>query len=376
MTKPESHHKCDVKTGLYIGLMSGTSMDGVDVALVNLQTHTCIAGLTRPYGQMAKDFLKNLLNGNMPIRLETLSELNQVLGKEFGLAVLDLLKMADCPGEAIVAIGSHGQTICHDATAKTPYTVQLACPHTIAEMTGIQVIADFRTRDIVVGGSGAPFAPLYHQVLFAKRAKPLVVVNIGGIANVSFLEDEAPPKGFDTGPGNCLMDAWIQAHLHKPFDKAGAWASRGRVIEPLLSRLLADPYFCQKPPKSIGKEYFSLNWLYAHLDVDETPVDVQATLLELTALTISQGVKCSNLHPSTVVLCGGGVHNQMLYETIQQHLGDLSVVSSERYGAHPDFIEAMMFAWLAEQTILQNPLDLSALTGARKPVILGAIYPV
>ncbi len=358
---------------LYIGLMSGTSMDGVDAALVDLDTNQCVAGMTRPYSEKARDFLEEVLRVES-VGLGVLSQLSSVLGREFGQAVLELLEKAHCSAKDVVAIGSHGQTICHDATAEIPYTVQLGCPHTIAEMTGIRVVADFRTRDIVVGGQGAPFAPLYHQALFGHHTLPLAVVNIGGIANVTFLEQSQPPRGYDTGPGNCLMDAWIRQTLNQSYDADGAWASSGHVIQSLLTEMLSDPYFQQTPPKSLGKEYFSHLWLASKLHKTYAPADVQATLLELTAITIAQAVSQHVIKPSQVVLCGGGVHNRALHRAIQRHLSDYPVVSSAHLGADPDFIEAMLFAWLAQKTINNIPVDLAALTGAKKPVILGAVY--
>ena len=358
---------------LFIGLMSGTSMDGVDAALVDLDTNHCVAGITRPYGCDAERFLEEVLQANA-IGLGTLSQLNTILGREFGFAVLELLKKANCSAQDVVAIGSHGQTICHDAAAAIPYTVQLACAHTIAEMTGIRVVADFRTRDLVVGGQGAPFAPLYHQVLFSHHEMPLMVVNIGGIANVTFLEESKPPRGYDVGPGNCLMDAWVRQTLNQPYDAGGTWASRGHVIQSLLNELLSDPFFKQKPPKSIGKEYFSLSWLTPKLREDYAPEDIQATLLELTAITICSTINRTDQQVAKMVVCGGGVHNTSLLCALKRHSKEVLVVSSTQLGVNPDFIEAMMFAWLAEKTIREIPIDLGALTGAQKPVILGAVY--
>lgn len=359
---------------LYIGLMSGTSMDGVDAALVDLDTNQYIAGLTQPYCEQARDFLDAVLCAES-VGLGVLAQLSSVLGREFGAAVLALLAKTHCSAKDIVAIGSHGQTIGHDATADIPYTVQLGCPHTIAEMTGIQVVADFRTRDMVVGGQGAPFAPLYHQSLFGHLTLPLAVVNIGGIANVTFLEQSRSPRGYDTGPGNCLMDAWIRQQCDKPYDADGAWASSGNVLQPLLRAMLADPYFQHMPPKSLGKEYFSRTWFSSKLHATDAPADVQATLLEFTAITIAQAVTQQTSLSSQVILCGGGVHNRALHRSIQRHLNNTQVVSSTDRGVDPDFIEAMMFAWLAEKTIHNIPVDLASLTGAKKPVILGAIYP-
>lgn len=360
---------------LYIGLMSGTSMDGVDAALIETTTQHCIAGLTKPYSQEARAFLDKVLTAQC-VELGELNQLSTVLGKEFAQAVLALLENTPYSAKDVTAIGSHGQTICHDATASIPYTVQLGCPHTITEITGIPVVADFRTRDLVVGGKGAPFAPLYHQVLFGQQSSPLAIVNIGGIANVTFLEGACPPRGYDTGPGNCLMDAWINQVRHLSYDANGDWASSGHVIPSLLSTMLADPYFQQPSPKSLGKEYFSTEWLSSQLTHHEQPVDVQATLLALTAKTIAQAILTYPNPLSQVILCGGGVHNRALHQAIQQELDPIEVLSSAALGVNPDFIEAMMFAWLAEQAINQTPLDLNALTGAKKPVILGVVYPI
>jgi anhydro-N-acetylmuramic acid kinase len=360
---------------VYIGLMSGTSMDGIDAALICLTSNQCLAGLTHPYSDSAKSMLDDVLQGRR-LGVEICSQLNTVLGREFGQAVLALLAKARYLAKDVVAIGSHGQTICHNATADIPYTLQLGCAHTIAEMTGIPVVADFRTRDLVVGGQGAPFAPLYHHALFAQHERPFAVVNIGGLANVTFLNNAQAPWGYDTGPGNCLMDAWIQRIHNKPYDRGGEWASSGKVIQRLLDSCLLDPYFQQPSPKSLGKEYFSPAWLALKTKPCDAPEDIQATLLALTAKTIAQAI-CSNpVNLSQVVLCGGGVHNQTLVHAIQRHLGDIPVLSSAQLGVNPDYIEAMMFAWLAQKTLQQEPMDLSALTGARKPVILGAVYPV
>jgi len=236
---------------LLIGLMSGTSMDGIDAALVDVNTNTLIAGITRSYSMPAQQRLRAVLNGEQT-GPAALSQLNTVLGKEFALAVQQLLDTTNIKPHQVVAIGSHGQTICHDATADIPYTVQLGCAHTIAALTGIQVVADFRTRDLVMGGQGAPFAPLYHQALFTDLTTPAAVVNIGGIANVTFLAPVVAVSGYDTGPGNCLMDAWVQKNLHKSYDEKGAWGATGHLIEPLLTSMLADPYF--ELPAPIGTQ--------------------------------------------------------------------------------------------------------------------------
>ncbi len=358
---------------LFIGLMSGTSMDGIDAALVDVSTNRLIAGITRAYSDKARQFLQAVLQGTQT-GPAAISQLNTLIGREFADATNQLLEIANVKREHVIAIGSHGQTICHDATADIPYTLQLGCAHTIAELTGLTVIADFRTRDLVVGGLGAPFAPVYHHALFAKFDFPLAVVNIGGIANVSYLAPGQTISGYDIGPGNCLMDAWVKKHLGTPYDADGAWAATGGVIEPLLASLLADPYFKLAVPKSIGKEYFSEDWLLCHQYADYTAQDIQATLLALTATSISQAIQASNMQPKLIALCGGGAHNTMLQNALRKQLPEATVESTLMLGVDPDFLEAMMFAWLAEKTFNQIPVDLTHITGARNPAILGAVY--
>lgn len=358
---------------LFIGLMSGTSMDGIDAALVDVDTNTLIAGLTRPYGEQAQQRLRSVLSGTHTTVAE-LSQLNTLLGREFALAVHQLLASAKIRAEQVVAIGSHGQTLCHDATADIPYTVQLGCAHTIASSTGITVVADFRSRDLVMGGQGAPFAPIYHQALFGQLGQPIAVVNVGGIANVTFLAPNVAVSGYDTGPGNCLMDAWAQKHLNRSYDERGAWGATGSVIERLLASMLADPYFALPHPKSLDKAYFSDNWLAGHLHADDASADVQATLVAFTATSICQAIKNSDISIEQVAMCGGGVHNNALLRAIRTQLPDLKVESTQFFNVDPDFLEAMMFAWLADKTIHRIPIDLTGITGAKYPAILGAIY--
>ena len=358
---------------LFIGLMSGTSMDGIDAALVDVDTNRLILGMTCSYSDKAKTWLRDVLSSEC-VRPAVLSQLNTLLGREFALAVHQLLETAGIAPQDIVAIGSHGQTICHDATLDIPYTVQLGCGHTIAELTGIEVVADFRTRDLVNGGQGAPFAPIYHQALFGESDLPLAVVNIGGIANVTYLAHGACVNGYDVGPGNCLLDAWIQKQLGLAYDARGEWAATGKVIKPLLTALLEDPYFKCLPPKSLGKEYYSSTWLARYLHPDYAANDVQATLTALTATTIADDIKKTNLKLGSVAICGGGIHNTMLFNALSEQLPDLQIVSTKALGIDPDYLEAMMFAWLADKTISQTPLDLRQITGAKKTAILGAIY--
>lgn len=360
---------------LMIGLMSGTSMDGIDAALVDVDNNTLVFGLTKPYGDKVKRNLQSILN-QATTTVRALSQLNTLLGREFAAAVNQLLVMTGTAASEVVAIGSHGQTICHDATVEIPYTVQLGCAHTIAELTGITVVADFRTRDLVLGGRGAPFAPIYHQEVFAEKKRPLAIVNIGGIANISFLSEEGGVRGYDTGPGNCLMDAWIQKHIGLAFDTHGEWAATGKVNQEVLAHLLADPSFSRPPPKSLGKEYFSLDWLSGFLPTGMAEEDVQATVMALTARSIANAVKQHEESFTQVAICGGGVHNTHLMQMIANELPDKEIVSTKQWGVDPDYMEAMMFAWLADKAISKQAIPMQRITGARSSAILGVIYPV
>lgn len=360
---------------VYLGLMSGTSMDGIDAALVDVETHKLLGGLTQPYSQQAYQQIQALMKAEHS-HLEQIWHLNTLLGKEFANAANNLLQQTQFDRSALAAIGSHGQTIRHEISVDQPYTIQLACPHTIAELTRIPVVADFRTRDLVVGGQGAPFAPLYHEALFRQSPEDLAIVNIGGIANISLLSRQNNTFGYDTGPGNCLLDTWVQAQLGTQYDKDGAYAQQGKVIPNLLQALLADPYFQLPYPKSICKSYFSLEWLQAKLLPTYAPEDVQATLLELSAQTIVQAITQNQTSIQRVGVCGGGARNHSLLKRIQTLLPQIKVCSTQDLGIDPDFLEAMMFGWLAHQTLSGIPMDLRHITGARKPSILGAIYRV
>jgi len=355
--------------------MSGTSMDGIDVALVQMPSNTLLCGITKKYSDDLKIRIEQMIIGNN-ISLASICQLNTQIGREFAAAVKELLQEAKVLPEDIKAIGSHGQTLCHDTTSNIPYTLQLGCGHTISSLTGITVVADFRTRDLVNGGQGAPFAPLYHQELFSKANEDIAVVNIGGISNITYISKDQRTSGWDVGPGNCLMDAWINQHQGKSFDADGFWASQGIVINPLLEQLLSDPFFGLASPKSIGKEYFSLSWLDNHLKQKYSPVDIQATLSSLTAHTLADTILKNKYNIKQLYLCGGGTHNVYLREQLMALLPDIAVKSVADIGVNPDYLEAMMFAWLAEQTLNENPVDLSTITGSRKPAILGAIYPI
>ncbi len=349
-------------------------MDGIDAALVQIPTNRLEYGITVKYSDALKTSIDHLINSNN-LNLASVCQLNTLIGREFAGAVNNLLHQANLSANDVMAIGSHGQTLCHDTSANIPYTLQLGCGHTISSLTGITVVADFRTRDLVNGGQGAPFAPLYHQELFKITDTNLAVLNLGGIANVSYITSGQQTEGWDIGPGNCLMDAWINEHQGKSFDADGLWAMQGKVISPLLDQLLSDPFFGLVPPKSIGKEYFSLLWLKSYLKKEYNPVDVQATLLALTAHSVADTLIRRD-SVKQLYLCGGGTHNLYLRRMLAELLPGVTVSSIADAGVSPDYLEAMMFAWLAAQTLNKVPVNLTAITGARTPAILGAIYPI
>lgn len=349
-------------------------MDGVDAALVDLSNHTLIAGITRAYPPDVQSKILEI-NKSKPISPLQLMQLHRFIGQNFASAVLDVLNKAGCNPDDVMAIGSHGQTIYHDPLGAIPTTLQLGCPHTIAAQTGITTVADFRTRDLVLGGQGAPFAPCYHHVLFKSQDLPAVIVNIGGISNITILSENQSPIGYDTGPGNTLMDRWINKNQGCAYDANGSWGATGQILEPLLARLLSDSYFKQVAPKSIGTEYFSDTWLATHLEATYKPEDVQATLTQFTAVTIADAIRSDAPECQRVFLCGGGVHNDLLYHQLQHALPSCSINSTQALGVNPDYLEAIMFGWLAQQTIQNNPVDLTQITGTNKPTILGAIYP-
>lgn len=349
-------------------------MDGIDTAIVDIPSNKLICGITKKYSEEVMNRLAKLLDGS-DLSLAAICQLNTLIGRDFAQAVNEVLYEAALSAEDISAIGSHGQTVCHNTESSIPYTLQLGCGHTISSLTGITVIADFRTRDLVNGGQGAPFAPLYHQELFSKQFSNVALVNIGGISNITFINAEQPTRGWDVGPGNCLMDAWIAKHQGESFDANGAWAQQGIVIQPLLDALLADSFIQLAAPKSIGKEYFSLSWLELYLKQAYKAVDVQKTLLAFTAYPIADAIRNGPKEVNDLFLCGGGTHNLALKQMIQELLPQIAVKSVAEVGISPDYLEAMLFAWLAAQTVNQHPLDLGAITGSKKPAILGAIHP-
>jgi anhydro-N-acetylmuramic acid kinase len=369
-------------TKLYIGLMSGTCADGIDAVLIDLN-QSPPALLATHYQAFSSIMQKKIIalceKGDDEI--ERLGELDILLGKSFADAANQLLKDNAMAPNEIVAIGCHGQTIRHHPRKKPcPYTLQIGDPNTIATLTGITTISDFRRKDIALGGEGAPLVPAFHQHLFATENIARAIVNIGGMANVTFLPKQnlGPIIGFDTGPGNVLLDAWIYQHQQKQRDEDGAWGRSGSLIDDLLASLKGDPYFHLSPPKSTGREYFNLAWLNKYLVAilrDLTPVDVQRTLVELTATTILSAIR-NDMSEGEILICGGGTHNLFLMERLCDLARPHFIVNSTAvYGMHPDWIEASAFAWLAKQTLDGLPGNLPSVTGASSHGILGGIYP-
>jgi anhydro-N-acetylmuramic acid kinase len=363
----------------YIGLISGTSLDGIDAALVDFSSaearlHTA---LHTPYSASILSELRSLRQPG-DNEIDRLGELDRCVALAFADAVQALLAKAGVEANRITAIGSHGQTVRHRPSANHPFTLQIGDPNTLAEETGITTVGDFRRRDIAAGGEGAPLVPAFHQALFRLIESPRIVLNLGGIANITCLPPlhQGSVTGYDTGPANALLDAWIQRHRDLAYDDQGAWAGSGQLNECLLLRLLDDPYFVQTPPKSTGTEYFNLTWLDALLpDQAPPPADVQRTLVELTARTVADAIKREQFEQAEVIVCGGGAHNCFLLERLGRHLPEASVVTTTAYGLDPDWIEAMAFAWLAKQTLAGLSGNLPSVTGARRAVPIGAIHP-
>jgi anhydro-N-acetylmuramic acid kinase len=362
---------------LYIGLMSGTSLDGVDVAIVDFNSNTPILVSTffQPY---PKELLSALITicGETQLRFDDFGSLDAQLGSFYAKSVSQSLAKANLEPADIIAIGSHGQTIQHSPHTSPAYSLQIGDANRIAENTGITVVADFRRRDIAAGGQGAPLVPAFHKALFQSTTDSLAIVNIGGISNVTFLNKNVdnPVIGFDCGPGNTLMNEWCRLHFDTSFDKSGGLAQAGQVNTDLLNSLLSDPYFSKPYPKSTGPEYFNINWLNTHLDKHPTNTNnTLSTLCELSAECISRSL---NMLPSTdeALVCGGGVHNDFLMQRLAT-LCSFPVTSTQSHDIDPDWVEAMAFAWLAKQTIEGKPGNIPSVTGAEKPVVLGAIYP-
>ena len=362
---------------LYLGLISGTSADGIDVALASFDSAPRLhAALTQPYPQELRLRILELAQGDGHIALDELGALDVEIAHRFADAASSLLRREGVAATAVTALGSHGQTVRHRPLQQPPYTLQLGEPNVIAELTGIATVADFRRRDMAAGGQGAPLAPAFHAAMLPHDGRTRVVLNLGGIANITILAPAAAVTGFDTGPASCLLDAWAQQHLGTPFDKDGAFAASGRVDADLLADLLDDPYFAAPPPKSTGREVFHRSWLQQRLRGSTlAPADVQATLVALTARSVAGAVREHAREASEMLVCGGGVHNPALMAAIAAELAPMPVVSTATLGIDPDFVEAMLFAWLARERVGGRAIEnLAAATGARGPRVLGAIY--
>jgi len=363
--------------GYYIGLMSGTSMDGIDAAVVSFDENRVElhATVSQQYPDQLRKDLAKAANTPIDSPIEDLGSLDAAVGERFRDAALKAVSASGIDVHDIIAIGSHGQTVRHQPDAISPYSLQIGNPATIANDTGIVTVADFRSADIAAGGQGAPLVPPFHEWLFGGTGKPRAILNIGGIANVTLLgSSEEPVTGFDTGPGNTLLDRWIQRRRNETFDRDGAWAAEGKVIEPLLERFLDYPYFERPPPKSTGLEEFNLAWLANHDALEYEAVDVQATLSELTARTIANDIL--RYAPSTeeIFVCGGGAHNADLLARLARVLPKMPVDSTASAGLHPDWVEAAAFAWLAMRTMNNQTGNLPSVTGAGRKVVLGAIH--
>ena len=361
---------------LYLGLMSGTSADGIDVALVAFEPRLrLLAGRTYAWDAATRERLVALGQGGEAQSLDELGELDVRIAQAFAEAALHLLGEAGVARDAVRALGSHGQTLRHRPGAPHPFTWQLGDGNVIAERSGITTVADFRRRDVAAGGQGAPLMPAFHAALLRAADEDRAVLNLGGIGNLTLLPRNGEVRGFDTGPANALLDAWCERHTGQAYDAGGTFAAQGRVDESLLARLLDEAWFALPPPKSTGREHFHLAWLQARLRGDEAPADVQATLLELTATTVADALRTSQPQTRRVLVCGGGVHNPRLLARLAARLPGCVVESTAAHGLDPDFVEAMGFAWLARETLAGRPGNLPSVTGARGPRVLGTVYP-
>ena len=369
-------------TELYLGLMSGTSLDGIDGVLVEfIQTRqTVIAGASASMPPaLRQEFLDLNRAGHNELHRAALAA--NALARIYAGVVDALLKQAGVFPSAVRAIGAHGQTVRHQPQAfdSTGYTLQLNNPALLAELCGIDVIADFRSRDVAAGGQGAPLVPAFHRAVFGRPGSEVAVLNLGGMANLTVLgaADEGNVLGFDCGPGNVLLDAWCLQHQGEPFDSGGTWAASGHVDAELLNRMLTEPFFAQVPPKSTGRDLFNPPWLAAALTPSATvsAADVQATLAELTAYSCADAVQTYAPASSELLVCGGGAYNQHLMRRLQALLPTRKVSDTLLRGLPPLQVEAAAFAWLARQTVRREPGNLKKVTGALGARVLGAIYP-
>jgi anhydro-N-acetylmuramic acid kinase len=359
----------------YIGIMSGTSLDGVDVALATFEENSCQLVATHfvPYPADLKNQLL-ALHSKTDDELVITALMGNQLAVIYAQSVNELMAKQQLPPNQISAIGCHGQTIRH--RPELGFTLQIGNAALLAELTGITVVSDFRSRDIAAGGQGAPLVPAFHQAIFGDAQKNRAIVNIGGIANITVLAKNGDVLGFDTGPGNMLLDSWAKLRLGKDYDANGAWAGTGVVLNTLLSNMLTEPYFMLPPPKSTGRDLFNDHWLKQHLLYPHLrSQDVARTLVALTAHSIHNSIAQDCGQIDEVYLCGGGAHNVLLINNLKELLGDIKVLTTDALGVGVDWVEAVAFAWLAKQTLDNKPSNLPAVTGAKGLRVLGAIYP-
>lgn len=367
---------------LYIGLMSGTSMDGVDAVMVDFGAggYRVLATHYAPYPADLKHALLAMVDRREQAKLVDLGEMDVRLGHFYAETALSLLNKTALEPASVTAIGSHGQTVFHRPPGSSadgfPFTMQIGDPNIIACKTRITTVADFRRRDMAAGGQGAPLVPAFHAAFFQTPAEDRVVLNIGGIANITILSAKGPVTGFDTGPGNTLLDQWVKRYLDMEFDTGGKAAATGKPIAMLLEQLAGDDYFKRSPPKSTGREYFNLTWLEPFLAgyAQYSPTDVLASLTELTAGSIVNAIRDYAPQTRRVYICGGGVHNTSLVNRLGQLLPDIALESTAAMGMDPDYVEATAFAWLARQTLERRPGNVPEVTDAEEPVILGGVY--
>jgi anhydro-N-acetylmuramic acid kinase len=367
-------------TELYLGLMSGTSMDGVDAVLCEFRGTRfwrTRAAASSNYPGALRSALLRLQREKPAITLDQLARFDRAIAEVFAEAARRVLVAARVKPGAVHALGSHGQTVMHDPLGARS-SMQLGDPSAIAALTGITTVADFRRADVARGGQGAPLVPAFHHAVFAAAREPRAIVNIGGIANVTLLPDAhaASVRGFDTGPGNALMDEWAQAHLQRSLDAGGRWAARGRADPALLAALLGDPYFAKRPPKSTGRAEFNLGWVRQHFPALERldVADAQATFCELTAQTLADAIALEAPATRGVYVCGGGARNTFLMRRLAALMPDRKVATTEALGLAPNLVESAAFAWLALRTMRGLPGNLPAATGARESAVLGGIY--
>jgi anhydro-N-acetylmuramic acid kinase len=362
--------------GFYLGLMSGTSMDAIDAALVDFDVSPMriIATSATAFAPELKRRIANILDSADSVALDEVGQIDVELAHAFAQAALALLRDSGLGAGRVTAIGSHGQTLRHRPDLPAPFTWQIGDPNTLTEMTGITVVADFRRRDVAAGGQGAPLLPVFHDQVFRSANEDRVIANLGGIANITILRQGRTVTGFDTGPANRLLDAWISLHQSKDFDADGAWASTGRCDDTLLQELLDEPYLSLAPPKSTGRELFNMPWLTHKLGLfPRRPQDVQATLQQFTAVTVAAAVR-KHAPGAALYVCGGGAHNAGLLAAIARQVAPNRVATTAALGLDPDYVEAVAFAWFARRTLEGLTSSSGSVTGAEGARILGGVY--